>query len=135
IAARRDMPDRTVCYARLEVDAGDPPTPFLRDTSVSVAVGNTSTEALSAYLAGGNVTLEDQLEALHLKRRLDGKTLDIGFKFMEARHEKGFSPVAGGTLWTIRPATSAGAPDTDPGDEELPEGVRPVARLLNQLNL
>src|SRR4029077_16082610 len=82
---------------------------------VTVAVANTGTQALSAYLAeclphgGGDrkSKLEEQLEALQLKPRLQGRQLDLGAKFHEARHEQGFSGVSGGSAWTIAPADDA----------------------------
>ena len=46
--------------------------------------------------------LEDQLEAIHLAGQFEGRLLDIGLKFREARHNKEFNGVMAGTLWTIR---------------------------------
>jgi hypothetical protein len=140
-----NFPERTVCYARLDITAAEPPAAAMPAKAVTVAVGNTGTEALSAYLSvalGGGSLLEEQLEALHLNPGLEGKELDVGLKFKEARHEKGFMAVQGGTLWGIRQEVSAPPPSVDggPGGREaaataevtLPEGL---AHLLNQLNL
>ncbi|MBB3190619.1 hypothetical protein [Halomonas cerina] len=70
-----------------------------------VAAGNTGTEALSAFLAGrlsaDKTVVEDQLEAVQFTARLNNRNLDIGAKFREARHEKGFRALPGETLWTV----------------------------------
>ena len=134
-------PDRIVCYARLDIAVAKAPDPVMPEKAVTVAVGNTNTEALSAYLAvalGGGALMEEQLEALSLNSRLEGKELDVGMKFREARHEKGFTAVPGGTLWSIR-QESSGLPSSDSddaGDETAEETLPPeLAHLLNQLNL
>jgi hypothetical protein len=151
------FPETTICYACLTFQVNSP-TQFTNNPSeekkVDIAIGNTSTEALSAYLAYQRVQttqpnllpeefqaacaqLEDQLEALHLADRLEGKKLDIGFKFQEARHEKEFTAVSGGRIWTIRPESvtseSLNANDiTEPMQVTLPDEL---AHALNQLNI
>ncbi|KOP26853.1 hypothetical protein AMR41_07990 [Hapalosiphon sp. MRB220] len=151
------FPAQTICYACLTFQE-NPSNQFVNNSSeeqeVDVAVGNTSTEALSAYLAYQRVQatqpnlsvekfqttcaeLEDQLEALHLADRLEGKKLDIGFKFKEARHEKEFTAVSGGKIWTIRigDATSDSLNPTETVEQTqitLPGGL---AHALNQLNI
>src|SRR5262249_49407202 len=66
--AKQEFPKRMVCYARLVLGKAQSK---LTDERISVAVGNTGTEALSACLAlklNGNATkaiAEDQLEAIH----------------------------------------------------------------------
>jgi hypothetical protein len=134
-------PDRIVCYARLDIAVAKAPDPVMPEKAVTVAVGNTGTEALSAYLAvalGGGSTMEEQLEALSLSSRLEGKELDVGLKFREARHEKGFTAAPGGTLWSIRQESSAlPSSDFDDADDETAEERLPdeLAHMLNQLNL
>jgi hypothetical protein len=44
-------PDQTLCYARLTIETDTPPSFVRHDKQVTVAVGNTSSEALSAFLA------------------------------------------------------------------------------------
>ncbi len=133
--------DRTVCYARLDIAVAKVPDPVMPEKAVTVAVGNTGAEALSAYLAvalGGGALLEEQLEALSLSSRLEGKELDVGLKFREARHEKGFTAVPGGTLWSIRLESSAlSSPDSGDDADETAEETLPdeLAHPLNQLNL
>lgn len=80
--------------------------------ALSIAIGNTGTEALSAMVANKMVTdklpnainketIEGQLESLLLLPKLSGKITDLMPKFLEARHEKGFTPVDSGTIWTL----------------------------------
>lgn len=142
-ATAEGCPDHTVCYARLTIATDTPPSSVRQDKAVTIAVGNTSTQALSAYMAHTlapqrNVTpsrLEEQLEALHLASRLGNRKLDLGPKFEAARHERGFTAVPAGTLWVIR-QVSAGTDPTDtagdPSQETLPDEL---AHLLNALNL
>ncbi|MFN0085730.1 MAG: hypothetical protein ACKVX9_10105 [Blastocatellia bacterium] len=129
------FPERTICYARLEIAAASVPDPVMPKKAVSIAAGATGTEALSAYLAdalGGGARLEEQLEALHVASVLEAGDLDVGLKFREARHERGFTAVPGGTLWSVH-QESAALPEADaPAEETLPEEL---AHLLNQLNL
>ncbi|HEY0737444.1 MAG TPA: hypothetical protein VGD69_21175, partial [Herpetosiphonaceae bacterium] len=105
------------------------------------AIGNTGTEALSAYLASTvaptrKAEVEDQLEALLLAARLDQRQLDLGAKFKEARHEKGFAAISGGLLWSIRPDPATDQPaDATNADEQaqitLPDEL---AHQLDQVN-
>lgn len=116
----QEIPNRMICYARLTFQ---PSGGAADDTGdLTIAIGNTGSEALSAYLAhqidpNDKPTVEDQLEALLLNSRLDHRQLDVGAKFVEARHEKGFQGIAGGSLWSVRaesyPGTPASATDAD----------------------
>ena len=104
----REIPRQSLCYAHLSFVAETAEKHPFEGESATPAVGNTATEALSAFLAnkiggGHRQTIEDQLEALHLDTPLKGRHLDVHAKLIEARHEKGFSPVGGGVLWTIKP--------------------------------
>jgi hypothetical protein len=140
------FPRRTLCYARVKIDGAG--FRFDDDTrqedarrKVTVAVANTGTEALSAYLAeclphGGGERkskLEEQLEALQLAPRLQGRQLDLGAKFREARHEQGFSGVSGGSGWTVAPAYDASNSSESP---VAPPPLLPaaIAPLLDRLN-
>ena len=151
------FPAQTICYACLTFQ-NNPPPQFsnhpLEAQAVDIAVGNTSTEALSAYLAYKRIqdtqpnlageqfqtacaALEDQLEALHVADRLEGKKLDSSFKFQEARHEKAFTAISGGKIWTIRreDAVSDSLPASDTVEQTqitLPVGL---AHALNRLNM
>lgn len=93
---------RTVCFGRVTLQP-----PFMTSSRGSsgetfgLAIGNSGTEALSAVLASGDQAMEDQLEALHLAARFEHEEIEIGPAFAEARHEKEFTQVAGGSRWTI----------------------------------
>lgn len=111
VPANQPFPTRMLCYARLELGTA---APKLRSSKVTVAVGNTGTEALSACLTtkllGAKKVVENHLESMHLSARLGHKQLDVGPKFSEARHEKGFMAVSGGTLWTVRAESDVESP-------------------------
>jgi len=145
IPENQPFSEQLLCYARLTIDTTNITENPTRNNSVEIAVGNSSTEALSAYLAhklvgqaqvtGDRSQLEEQLEAVLLGPKLAGRQLDLGFKLKEARHEKGFSAVSGGTLWTIRPETSQ-PNQADATQEQVTLADAPLlAGLLNQLNV
>jgi hypothetical protein len=139
IKSNEQIPQRMLCYARLKFASS---TNTEREISVEVAVGNTGTEALSAYLGqkidnNSQSIIEDQLEALTLSSSLEHRQLDLTAKFEEARHEKGFNAVSSGTIWTITlgstNTTTANAEDAQAQSEvTLPDNIAPK---LNQLNL
>jgi hypothetical protein len=139
VESNEQIPQKILCYARLKFAS---PTNTEREISVEVAVGNTVTEALSAYLGqkidnNSQSIIEDQLEALTLSSSLEHRQLDLTAKFEEARHEKGFNAVSSGTIWTITlgstNATTANAEDAQAQSEvTLPDNIAPK---LNQLNL
>lgn len=130
-----------VCQAKLEFGVpAAPPGPS--DKRVELTFGNTTTEALSAHLAGtlagGNATLlqiEEQLEAILLGARLDPLHADIAHKFREARHDQGFTPAPPAFLWTLRPARSDTAGDSRPEETASqalwPEGASDAIDRLN----
>ena len=139
---KQPLPTRAVCYARLMVK-GNPDANAIDAGSIKLAIGNTGTEALAAHLArlldaDHKATLEDQLEALAFAARLKGKHLDHGAAFREARHERGFTAVSGGSLWTVGiRSTDAVKKASHLGDAE--RGQQPtlpdeLAHRLNQLN-
>jgi hypothetical protein len=113
-----------VCYSKLTFQPVEPSSPNGESTEARVAIANTGTEALSALLAnmvseGGRdpdqiardkATIEDQLEALSLSSQLEHRQVDVGPKFKEARHAKGFSAVAGGSVWTVTSQSRDSAP-------------------------
>lgn len=116
LPAGQEFPTHTLCYARLTFQ---PPTASIanpdKSAHVTVALGNNSTEALSAYLGSHidsqhKAAIEDELEAMHLSYRLENQRLDIGAKFVQTRHETSFLAVDGGTLWLIAPETNSSAP-------------------------
>lgn len=122
------------------VDPNGPPGyPGLR-----VAVGNTGTEALSAELAAkladnekNRRIMEDQLEAIGLRHELGDTTVDLDARFRDARHNKGFQPRTGGTLWSVqtRGTSNSAAKSTTPPRTEQTTLPSDLANVLNELNL
>lgn len=130
-------PERFVCFAQITFNETKSRTSI---DVPEVAIGNTSTEALSAYLAKHLTSddklksiTEDQLEALYLTSGLKKHSLDIGPKFKEARHTKGFRPVPAGYIWTLRPESSPLANQKVNRSEQVTLPVE-LAELLNSLN-
>lgn len=166
-ATNSELPTQTLLYSRIKVDTtGFEGKPLerkgivvafdeatneealvekvyqLEGTGISIVIGNTGTEALSAYLAKQLETttddptiIEEQLEALYLLDKLDQKVLDLDAKFDEARHENGFNALASGHLWTIsiESANEEAADATKEADK--PKLPQEIAELLNKTNV
>jgi hypothetical protein len=138
LAEGDSFPELLVCYASLTFEPKARADGDDKASAEAVAVANTSTEALSAYLAGRvdperKAEVEDQLEAILLASRLADRRLDVGPKFEEARHEKGFAAVAGGTLWTVTLENEGEGPaDAERADRQ--SQVTLPAELAHQLN-
>lgn len=150
-AIKAQLPTGVVCYARIDIDpslaysltetthTGEEPA----TRGVDLAVGNTTTEALAAYLASQlseskKSLVEEMLEATQLTPRLvdAGLQVDLGAKFREARHEKGFNAVHAGSLWTVRRHNKPGARAdiTRTSGEEQVTLRDDAAHLLNEVN-
>ena len=144
------FPQKTICFAHLTFATDAPVDDLPEERKVAVALGNTGAEALSAYLAdlcvrkptiAGPIPkqedLEDQLESVHLGGQLEGKEVDLGPKFREARHNAGFTGVTGGTLWTIRPESAASGQANAPEAAALAQDTLPssLASALHCLNV
>jgi hypothetical protein len=128
---------RFFCHAKLTAVTNEVSN---ESDAVDVAIGNTASEALSAYLGdaieGDTSLIEEQLEALDLGKKLAHHQLDLGPKLQEARHNKGFRAVGAGVLWTVRL-------ERDPAHSESSDTIHAVsdrsppiyiAHLLNELN-
>lgn len=133
----------TLYFARMDFAAANIQADQLNSTEVNVTIGNTGTESVSAFLGRRLGTdresrrvIEEQFEAIALDHQLDHRQLDLGAKFMEALHTKGFSSQPAGTLWTIRPGGIRNAADSAAAEENqnasLPEHF---SELLNRLNV
>ncbi|MDE5069007.1 MAG: hypothetical protein O4752_07605, partial [Trichodesmium sp. St4_bin8_1] len=138
----KDIPHRTLYHSRITFtgEGGswrklDTPTP---------AIGNSESEAISAYLAyefnGDNnelgktvrKSIQDTLETLQLSERLESRKLDLDAKFREGRHERGFGAQNEGVLWLLMPQSSQlDKTKTTTGLDLLPDHL---AQLLNELN-
>lgn len=142
------FPQQIICYAKLTFNkSGAISNPDLSQHSLpNITVGNTATEALSAYLANSidptqQSILEEQLEALEFCDKLERQALDVGFKFKEARHTQGFNSSPGESIYTIKsekqPETqieSASNQINRAGIPELASLPIELARELDQLN-
>ena len=132
------LPDGILCYARVALDPAAPPA---AEGRVEIGIGNTGTEALSAYLGAAlapenRLLVERQLEAVQLGAQLERSPADGPAKFREARHEKGFVGVEAGTLWSVvaqaEPGSAAAAPEGQAREElTLPPAL---AHRLNAAN-
>ncbi|MEC4813866.1 MAG: hypothetical protein SAK29_11430, partial [Scytonema sp. PMC 1069.18] len=134
-----------ICYSRLtfkppESNSGKSP---LEKANISLAVANTGTEALSAYLAetldttsnkSQKAIIEEQLEALQFAENLESQELDTGAKFQEIRHEAGFNAVAGGFLWRIRLETQQSNSENNTNSQTKLDLPSDIASQLNTLN-
>ncbi len=117
INSNATTPDQVVLFGKTVPKRSDQPSM----NQIEIAVGNTGTEALSAYLAwkleingvGEKKKVEELLESIQFSAKLQNKVLDIGHKFQEARHDKGFTAFPGGTLWSIKVETEKAQTATD----------------------
>ncbi|MEM9686551.1 MAG: hypothetical protein AAF934_06470, partial [Bacteroidota bacterium] len=132
------LPSGMVCYAELtfNVTPGANLDNTRKSGAASISIGNTGTEALSAYMAGqlnpnNSIQLEEQLEHLLLQTQLQDIDLDLGPRFKEARHEKGFNALKGGSLWEIKPTNEN--TDTSSVVIGLPSGMSDALDELNGL--
>ncbi len=141
------VPGPLVCTAKISflsewipaetiTSEGPPPK-----SQTHITLGNTGTEALSAYLAkelgiNHKSWVEDQLESLLLSAQLEHRNLDVGPKFFEARHEKGFDATRGGLTWFIKSiATQVEQNAQQEAEEKVPLSIpAAIADQLNQLN-
>jgi hypothetical protein len=135
-----EFPDRMLCYARLTFKPNDKYKDALGTgkPDITIAVGNTGPEALSAFLAHtlaeslgtSKPELEEKLEAFHLASLLGQRKVDIRATFKEARHLTGFNAYAAGSIWSIHPAGETA--DFSRLQLTLPEAM---AGQLNDLNV
>lgn len=134
----QQLPGQTLFYASTVVDP-KAASSLPDENKVSLAIGNTGTEAMSAFLADkisqqNKVLVEEYLEARQLATGLEYQQQDLGAKFQEARHEKGFKAVPGGTIWVVRPQqANIEKADVKKAMDEvtLPDDL---ADILNELN-
>lgn len=138
---------KTVYFGEFTLDAVNEES----KSELKIAIGASSTEALSAMIAAElssnsdkDITskepassakkgeIEEQLESMLLFSKLDHLIADTGPKFLEARHEKGFRSSHSGHIWRIiTKNTSEGNTEED----DLPLLPASLAGLLHTLNL
>lgn len=142
---------QTLYFGKMEVEVKSGAiTPSKGPKSLKLAVGNTGTEALSALLAdqlsevstnlpsGGSAEtaksqIEDQLESILMLSKIDHLQVDVGAKFQEARHEKGFRASHSGHLWKVKEDHNNSIEDAK--DIAVPPLPSQITALLNDLNV
>jgi hypothetical protein len=141
-----DLPQTSLYYARLTMNQS--PASQLPSPSMNISIGNTATEALSAYIADDiapalsatkaaeQKRIEEQLEAINLHSKLGHLTLDLTSKFQEARHEKGFAAKYGGAMWSVQVrSTAKKASDGEAASKsDITLPIR-LSHALNELNI
>jgi hypothetical protein len=148
VQEQQAFPDQMICYARLTFDSTSHSSAKMvqQDGTISLALGNTGPEALSAYLASTihasnssalKATVETQLEALQLLPQLNSQQLDVDARLAEARHTKSFLATQGGTLWSITTiSTQSGPADSSNAQAQLALTLPDtIAAQLNTLNV
>ena len=130
-----NLPTNLLCYGRLILEDG-----ILKNTQDTlptiekIAIGNTATEALSALLNDKDINKEKQLEAIRLMSKIGTQRLDLNAKFEEAFHDNGFSPIDGGSVWTITMRKTSDKKDQNTPaqfDANLPELFAHHLNILN----
>jgi len=118
----------------------------------ALAIGNTATEALCAFLANAfraesktsplpdKSTIEGQLEAILMAADLEHRLQDHYPKFLEGRHAKGFTAFHGGMRWQIKPEASdvmsldVNSKAVEPEESTAPPIPAECLALLDSLN-
>ncbi len=126
---------RTIYYAKFVCD--NHPLHFQNESQsldIKIAIGNSGTEAMAAMLASSYPAdqksfVEERLESVNLHSKLGPLLGDLGPKFHEARHTKGFNSVSGGYKWTI---TANGSEGQKEGEAFLLGEA--ILKALNDLN-
>lgn len=140
-----DNLDQIVFYGQsYETQAPQPANP-----AIELAIGNNGVEALSSFLAAKTITdvtqieerqqLENKLEAIQFDS-LKSMQIDLGAKFEEARHDKGFKALPAGKLWGYSYRDANGGEALSPSQLdavrsfEKTSNLTSLANLLNVLN-
>lgn len=131
-----------ICYSRLTFTAsGAVKDPASQLEKPSIAVGNSPTEALAAYLASqlsdrpeDQLIIEEQLEALELNDRFQGQELDVGPSFDQERHQTGFSGESAGSVWRVLPGGNNSL-SADANDSQAQEQMTLPPEIADQLNI
>jgi hypothetical protein len=148
--AKKAFPARMVCYASLAITPNSaPPWKPSDGEKVDIAIANTGGEALSALFAeefaqdqaSGDPDraeikriAEDQLEAMNLASSLQGASVDFAARFAQARHQRGFRGVHGGTRWAVIPKSTKPASAAQADAAPQPPLPDVVAHALDALN-
>lgn len=139
------IPNQMACYAKWAWNESNGQSPGNMAGQTQVAIGNTGTEALSAWVASQLAAQynlpdvapinEDQLESVQLLDYLNSQNLDLGAKFLEARHANSFVAEQGGTLWTLQRYLTDGTAQnaSDSASILFPEEGAEALNYINEL--
>jgi hypothetical protein len=132
---------RTLFYGEFIPDSISTNSPvyastFSPPTKLKIALANTSTEALSAFVASEHASgdtklkqsIEEQLESALMVSKLSHLKQDVGAKFLESRHEKGFRSSPSGKLWKIATRNNS---ESQTEAKDIPSAI---CLLLDNLN-
>jgi hypothetical protein len=129
----------TMCSGIVENIVWNPNEQYISNTNadLTVAIGSSSQEALSALMANqgesDSETTESILNALQFGLLTQLGTINGTIQnFEELVHEAGFSNFNAGTVWQVRKKVRAGSDENNEGEVTLPE---PIAQDLNTLNV
>ena len=107
---------------------------------VEIAIGNTGTEALSAYLnhklsieQDGPPIIEEFLESLQFNSQLEHLKSDVLERFKELRHARGFVNELGGTRWTVRALDGQNEGETEGAATLLPDRLAEALHRIGAL--
>ncbi|MCB0621988.1 MAG: hypothetical protein KDC41_25515, partial [Saprospiraceae bacterium] len=107
---------------------------------VEIAIGNTGTEALSAYLnhklsieQDGPPIIEEFLESLQFSSQLEHLKSDVLERFKELRHARGFVNELGGTRWTVRALDGKNEGETEGAATLLPDRLAEALHRIGAL--
>lgn len=130
-------PRRRLFQTRLTIRGSDTATQSPPD--LSVAVGNTAAEALSAILGsalaqdvGKRRQIEEQLDLAQLLPDLGQRQQDFPQKFREARHRREFTAQASGSVWSLRQEEDPQKPRNESQNDTPPPPE--LAHELHELN-
>lgn len=139
------LPERVVCFGRIKLQK----TFKSLDERVEVTIGNSGTEAIAASLSnelgasqlktvhsGESFSfkpgeIEDLIESIMMRDRVQTEPLDFGFKFREWRHENEFYASQSGSRWVIQ--SSLSDDEAEPKNPtELNDRLLTLLSALNQ---
>jgi hypothetical protein len=131
--------NNTLCSGIVDNVVWNPGRTYLSDgnPALSVALGASAQEAVSALMANQGETDPDMTEtilnALQFGLLTDAGTINGSIQnFQERVHAAGFSNYNAGITWQVSKKVRAGTDDSYEGEITLPE---PIAQDLNTLNL
>jgi hypothetical protein len=102
------LPQVAYCFAQLDIEPNKTLLNTARMEEVTLSIGNTGVEAMTAYLASkiaqdnaDHIKIEDQLLSLLAFKELNSHELDLGQRLAALRQERSFKAEAGELIWEI----------------------------------